>query len=209
MKKVFILGTASGCDYHRMFSRMGWGFADTMGEADLVQFTGGADVSPHLYGEFINHPSTHCHPARDMSEVRSFMEALRHGIPMAGICRGGQFLNVMCGGTMHQDSMHHATGGTHKMKVVVDGMQYRVDVSSTHHQIMRLGSGGTLVGFALEMPDDVLYLEGSSFALENVEAAFYHKERVLCYQPHPEFVGDWNKDNCDVYFKLVDELMEQ
>ena len=205
MKKVFILGTTSGCDYHRMFSRMGWGFADIMGEADLVQFTGGADVSPHLYGEFITHPSTHCHPARDMSEVRLFMEALRHGIPMAGICRGGQFLNVMCGGTMRQDSMHHTIGGTHKANI----LGRRVDVSSTHHQIMRLGAGATIEGWAVDMPDDVLYMNDYSNLMDQVEAAFYHKERVLCYQPHPEFDAKWNTANRDAYFDLVDVLLEQ
>jgi len=36
-------------------------------------------------------------------EIRLIRHALRHGLPMLGICRGAQLINVVCGGTLHGD----------------------------------------------------------------------------------------------------------
>lgn len=67
----------------------------------FLLFEGGADVQPYLYGQE-NRKST-CHPARDRFEVYLYHLAVEFGIPMLGICRGHQFLNVMRGGTLYQD----------------------------------------------------------------------------------------------------------
>ncbi len=104
MKKVHIVGGSFA--YHDLFMNLGFQVIDTMEGANLVCFTGGEDVNPSLYGHE-KHPTTYFSIFRDTKERSYFEKALDMGIPMVGICRGGQFLNVMSGGEMYQDVSTH------------------------------------------------------------------------------------------------------
>lgn len=72
-----------------------------MPHIDMLIFDGGADVNPHLYGQE-KHPATNFNNRRDMLECNIFHKYFGV-VPIAGICRGHQFINVMMGGTLHQD----------------------------------------------------------------------------------------------------------
>jgi putative glutamine amidotransferase len=69
---------------------------------DGLVITGGRDVDPASYGQ-APHPSTD-EPARDRDawEFALVRGALARGLPLLGICRGAQVLNVALGGTLHQ-----------------------------------------------------------------------------------------------------------
>lgn len=69
---------------------------------DGLIITGGPDVDPGTYGRQ-PHPATDT-PAtdRDTWEFALLGAALRRAMPVLGICRGAQVLNVACGGTLHQ-----------------------------------------------------------------------------------------------------------
>lgn len=100
-------------------------------EADWFLFTGGADVSPELYGEK-PHPSTSTSPGRD-----KFCKSIwKYDKPKIGICRGAQFMAVMLGGKLHQDIRWHA-GPTHVAAGLDDSLP--VFVNSFHHQGIRIG----------------------------------------------------------------------
>src|SRR3546814_10813812 len=122
MSKVFIVG--GGAQYKAMFAKRGWEIVSDVWQADLVQFTGGADVTPALYGE--KNTNSGNSPARDIEEAGYFAIARRMHKPMAGSCRGGQFLNVMCGGSMLQHVEGHAIHGTPKLD------KSDIQVTSTH-----------------------------------------------------------------------------
>jgi len=65
--------------------------------------TGGGDVEPARYGAE-PHPATEKVDAlRDATEILAVREAMRRGLPILGICRGIQLLNVALGGTLVQD----------------------------------------------------------------------------------------------------------
>lgn len=66
---------------------------------DGVLLTGGGDVDPNLYG---GDPNTTMlvHRLRDDFEIALIREARQRGLPMLGICRGCQILNVAMGGTV-------------------------------------------------------------------------------------------------------------
>src|SRR5574343_347632 len=102
--KIFII--AGNSQYYSLFCDIGWEAVSTIEKADLVCFTGGEDVSPSLYGEQ-RHPRTYHNMNRDDRETELFNQCLKNQTPMVGICRGGQFLNVMNGGKMYQDVSHH------------------------------------------------------------------------------------------------------
>ena len=70
---------------------------------DGVVIGGGDDISPMLYGGKIS-ARARLDPDRDEMEKRIVLEAAAANIPVLGICRGAQMLNVALGGTLHQDA---------------------------------------------------------------------------------------------------------
>ena len=165
-------------------------------EPDLIQlvcFTGGEDISPELYGH--ENLGSHCSRTRDEHEVLAFQMARKHKIPMTGICRGSQFLNVMCGGTMVQNLKRSHGGGRHQCQTY-DGREFTV--TSSHHQMSVPGHGGSCLaqaGLTLD-PQDLLY--GGSFAdlaelyteegqIKVVEAFAYPRVNIFAVQHHPEW----------------------
>jgi putative glutamine amidotransferase len=77
---------------------------DLMAVIDGLLLSGGPDVDPTRYGDDYVHPATYgIDPDRDQFEMDLFDAALRRGIPVLGICRGIQVMNVALGGTLVQD----------------------------------------------------------------------------------------------------------
>jgi len=71
--------------------------------ADGVIIGGGDDISPMLYGGQIS-ARARLDPDRDDMEKGIVEDAVSANIPVLGICRGAQMLNVALGGTLHQDA---------------------------------------------------------------------------------------------------------
>lgn len=163
---------------------------------DLVCFTGGEDVSPELYGH--RNIQSGCSARRDEREQQVFDLAKQWKIPMTGICRGSQFLNVQMGGTMVQH-LRKGHGGSPHMSHTVDGQQF--EVTSSHHQMSVLGNGGILLGWAdTELPVDALVYDGDpreALALYDAlldedrclvtEAFAYPGADIFAVQHHPEW----------------------
>ena len=73
-----------------------------LARVDGLYLTGGYDVDPTLYGQD-PHPETDAPRAdRDTWELALIAAAERRGMPILGVCRGAQLLNVFRGGTLHQ-----------------------------------------------------------------------------------------------------------
>jgi putative glutamine amidotransferase len=79
------------------------------GEMAGLLLTGGADIDPALYHEPAA-GATDLDPARDELDARGWTEAERRSVPVFGICRGLQAINVFSGGSLIQDVPDH--GGT-------------------------------------------------------------------------------------------------
>jgi putative glutamine amidotransferase len=121
----------------------------------------GEDVEPRRYkaqkGNFEHLEGTH--PLKDEIEIRLIRHALRHGLPILGICRGSQLVNVVCGGTLYGDvqkekksrlkhiDYHHYDTYRHLITIVPGSpltkwyTEPNLRVNSYHHQgIRRLAS---------------------------------------------------------------------
>lgn len=70
---------------------------------DGLLLSGGNDINPGLYGEEPYPTTVHVSDRRDQAEIFVLQEALVGNIPILGICRGMQLLNVVCGGSLYQD----------------------------------------------------------------------------------------------------------
>jgi gamma-glutamyl-gamma-aminobutyrate hydrolase PuuD len=170
-------------------------------ECDVVMFTGGSDVSPHLYGETCA-VYTAPNPHRDKFEMMVAKLAKERGKPMLGICRGAQFMCVFAGGKLVQDVGGHTTD--HKM---VDIFNNELLMTSAHHQMMiPEGTQHTLIGWA-KYPQSNRYLNGernpiaAPFAItKEPEIVYFHEIKALGIQGHPEYSLDnkLHKYACDL-----------
>jgi len=160
---------------------------------DGLILTGGGDLDPGRYGAAPDPRTTRVNPERDTAEFELLAAALAAGLPVLGICRGLQILNVACGGTLRQHlpggghSADPGTFGAHRVRVaggsrlagiLGDGW---LDVPTSHHQgIERLGDGLVATARAAD---------GVTEAVELPPAAGRHPF-VVAVQWHPEASGD-------------------
>lgn len=161
-------------------------------EYSLVHFTGGEDVSPELYGE--TSPKNMCgsNRARDDYELKIFQIALKKNIPMYGICRGAQFLNVMLGGKM----VHHlgGHGGVHHDIILNTEsiVPNRLSVTSTHHQMMIPTTATRVLAWAAENRSEFYYGdrdEKMDWMGPEIESIYQPLYNVLGVQWHPEMMS--------------------
>src|ERR1700731_2583658 len=86
------------------------GFDERLQRLDGLLFTGSpSNVEPHLYEGAPSAPGTLHDPARDATTLPLIRKAVASGIPVLGICRGFQEMNVAFGGTLHQ-KVHEVEG---------------------------------------------------------------------------------------------------
>ena len=190
--KVLVLQGGSFGLITRMLAEIGFAKANNLEEADLIVYGGGSDVSPEFYGQA---PIQQCgYPDRDRDERerKVFKAAVERGIPQLGICRGAQFLHVMCGGVLWQHVNNH-TKEHMRFDITTNQM---VRTSSTHHQMMQFNEAMNLIACCDE--DVATYFENSIETVDlekdvaykpqiEVEVCSYEDQNVLCIQGHPEY----------------------
>ena len=165
---------------------------------DGLVLAGGEDVDPRLYGGVPTEFATILDPGRDAFETALFEAALAKGIPVLGICRGCQLINVARGGTLvshlsasaGQAHSFYGYPGDHRPQTVdtADGSRIagllgrRVMVNSYHHQAVLTPGDGVVA---------------SAHALDGVvEGIEMPDADVVAVQWHPEMFGgdplfDW------------------
>ena len=152
----------------------------------LAVFTGGADISPKLYNEE-KHRTTYDNPPRDVFEKAVFDRLFKLGIPMAGICRGAQFLCAMSGGKLVQNIRCH--GSAHTVRTNDDRI---IHVSSTHHQMQLPPVGAEIIAWADPSLSNVYEgwapTEGVLPPEREYDCVYYPNTNALGMQYHPEFM---------------------
>ncbi|UXI67826.1 gamma-glutamyl-gamma-aminobutyrate hydrolase family protein [Tahibacter amnicola] len=159
---------------------------------DALVLQGGADVAPESYAQAPLRSEWTGDATRDAFELQLLRGAVAHGLPVLGICRGCQLINVAYGGTLFQDlAQLRARSRCHSQPLIYERHHHAValaagglleslygrqqgGVVSAHHQgIDRLGDG----------------LKPEAWCAEDglVEAVRAESGWVLGLQWHPEF----------------------
>lgn len=170
-----------------------------MASLDGLVLTGGEDISPLWYKEQPNEHLQDVDPVRDEYELKLLKLATDRNIPVLGICRGEQLINVAFGGTLYQDipSQHggnyfqHVQNqpngyGSHTVSVVrgsqlaaITGKKELLTNSLHHQSVKDLAPGFRIVAFTADS------------VVEAIEA--WPDRPILGVQWHPEgqtAVGD-------------------
>jgi putative glutamine amidotransferase len=203
MLRVWIQGPGGG-DIRAMlaaYPAIAFKAAPSICQSDMVLYTGGSDVNPMLYGQE-KMDGTYCDLQRDRRDQDCFIEARKHNKFQVGICRGSQFLNVMCGGELWQDVNNHA-GKDHLIADLLSKQTFIA--SSTHHQQAIIGPKGVLLAHADEATKKRntkgQWVKGLSGESVDVEAFWYPNHRCLGVQWHPE----WGPKGCtEVFFEYLE-----
>lgn len=155
---------------------------------DALVISGGDDIGPELYGGSID-PKVKLDPERDQLEIQWTKRGIDAGIPILGICRGAQLINMVLGGDLHPDirDMRKRTYNRPgllptKQVELLSGSRMasvcgheRIRVNSLHHQAIRKpGNGLRVVGNDL---DQIVQAIESTSDL-----------RLIGVQWHPEYL---------------------
>jgi putative glutamine amidotransferase len=171
---------------------------------DGLLLSGGADLDPALYGEE-PHPSVVVEPGRDALEHAAFAAAEARNVPIFGICRGMQAINVFRGGSLIQDIEGHSSPAypapeatAHDMEIEPSSRLATVlgetlaSVNTYHHQAIRpdqVGRGLRISGYSPHAGGDLVEAFEDPAPDRWLMAVQSHPERTEFTSP--EFENLW------------------
>ncbi len=179
--------------------------AALLDRVDGVCLPGGPDLQPSIYGEEPHPQLGPTEPRVDAVELALVKAADRRGLPILGICRGMQVLNVARGGTLHQHlpdvvgemlnhrQSEHGSNTTHRvetarhsrLRTVLGGPA--LEVNSFHHQaVQTLGSGLSATAWAQDGTIEAIEEPGERLVL----GVQWHAEGLLAHDPLFELLVD-------------------
>lgn len=166
---------------------------------DGLLLPGGTDIEPSLYGAETETDVYPPEPERDNLELGLYNGAVDRRLPVLGICRGQQLINVGAGGTLHQDVPPHSA--------------FFLPAASEFHEV-RFAAGSTLrelygptarVNSLHHQAVDVVGadLRATAWADDGVVEGLEHTSLpIVCVQWHPEMMP--TRDTDPVFRWLVD-----
>jgi putative glutamine amidotransferase len=158
---------------------------DVLDALDGLILAGGADIDPGSYGAERHRCTINTRPERDVVEIALARRALERDMPLLGICRGMQLLNVALGGSLiqhlpddfghgdHRRSLGSFDNADHDVRLAPGSLAARAAgetvhaTKSHHHQgVAELGEGLVESGWSvLDELVEAIELPGRAYAL--------------------------------------------
>lgn len=187
---------------------------------DGILFAGGNDIHPKHYGELMGCKIGPINPCRDKQELNLVKNIIHKSeMPVMGICRGYQLLNVACGGSLYQDlyqvplelknnlDINHSMYGSpkynpvHRVDINENSKLHKIfnkntiEVNSYHHQAIK--NVADIFNVAVVAPDGIveaIELKGRRF--------------VVGTQWHPEMMADHYEEQLLIFKAFVHACKE-
>lgn len=172
----------------------------------LVLFTGGEDVDPSFYNDVSPLKMCRHNTVRDNFERTIFRHALTNNIPMVGICRGFQFLNVMAKGRL----LHHINGHEGNIHLFDNpNLNNPITVNSFHHQMVIPPTNAHVIGQTIKQLSKVYYGkhdQSEKWSDPEIEAAIFPSINACGVQYHPEWMPTMSEGFL-FFYNMVDKLI--
>ena len=176
---------------------------------DGLILSGGHDINPYNYGQEPSQKIGETFPERDTYEMILLEERKKRNIPILGICRGFQLINVAAGGTLYQDlslipgnilkhnQVSNPTLKTHKVEIKENSFISSIFgketmVNSFHHQVIDKVAN-----------DFIVVAKASDGVVEAIEHKTY--KFLVAVQWHPEMLAV----NCEKARELFSKFVEE
>ncbi len=168
---------------------------------DGLLVSGGGDINPNCYDEEIKEKLVKVCPERDLFEIKMIKEAYKRDIPVLGICRGIQAINVAFSGNLYQSiptdikhmqspPVYMPTHWIECKKWIENILGVRIRVNSFHHQCIKDLAEG---------------FEINAKASDGVIEGIQHRSKLIYgVQFHPE----WMYEKYPVFLKIFEEFVK-
>jgi len=179
--------------------------------------TGGIDIEPGLYAEssnYANGPDVY-QQDRDLFEEKIYRHAIKHSLPVIGICRGMQLVNVLEGGKLIQDlgeegnEVHRKIDIDKQHAVSIDENSLLFEISgensgtvnSAHHQAVDKNVLSNTLRANAYSGNSIDIIEGLEFKDKT------NKPFMICVQWHPERIID--KEHNSLSQKIKERFLSE
>ena len=176
---------------------------------DGLILSGGHDISPYNYGQEPSQKIGETFPERDTYEMILLEESKKRNIPILGICRGFQLINVAAGGTLYQDlslipgnilkhnQVSNPTLKTHKVEIKENSFISSIFgketmVNSFHHQVINKVAN-----------DFIVVAKASDGVVEAIEHKTY--KFLVAVQWHPEMLAVECEKARELFTRFIEE----
>lgn len=191
---------------------------DVLDSLDGIIFSGGSDLNSAHWGE-APHPKAYgFDDERDSFELQTVRKVVERNMPMLGICRGIQSINVALGGTIIQDIPDQVPGSIqhrqHENGKTRDDVSHPVRITEGENLLYKIHGHNTMVTNSFhhqavkELADD---LEVIAVAEDGVVEAVWLPGMTfgLAVQWHPEMLADRHPEHAALFAALVKVAAER
>ena len=160
--------------------------ARLLDQIDGLVFVGGADIPPMFYGERAKKKVDPAYRGRTYFEMWLYRTAQKKSLPILAICHGMQLLNVIYGGTLHQDMKTQIKGIANHNSTKRPMRRVRVQEGSLCHKIFKRKTFMVHCEHHQAVKVPGRSLRETAFAVDGIPEAIEGPSRTIAVQWHPE-----------------------
>ena len=185
---------------------------DTLDALDGIIFSGGGDIDPKYWNEEKHPAANGFDDERDAFELQAIPKVVQRDIPMLGICRGIQTINVALGGTLIQDIADQLPGAQqhrqHKDGKMRDARSHTISIAEGDNLLYRIHGDTKMMTNSFHhqaVRDPAEDLEIVATTQDGVVEAMWHPKMTfgLAVQWHPEMLAAEYPDQAAIFEALV------